>query len=335
MTGWIALSDRDGALEGASPGDALPRGTLILELDLPLPSGVLLDYQRTDGFARTFSLFHDAETGLTLLHRQGSHLLRHSLPGPLPRDSGTARLTWHWDSAKAFWTLDYEVAGNPQRRRATGNGALPLPMADLLALCRGDGVRVQHPAVLWFGATQGAAPPDHAPWIGLRTPVETPRGPVAAGNLRPGDLVQTCDNGVQPILSLRRMELPSRGFFAPILLRAPYFGAMGNLLVSADQLIALSGAAVEYLFGEDEVLARAGHLIDGRAALADARRAVTACISVDLGASELLIADGCSLASAHHGPRSTAPALPRRLLHGYEAVPLLSQTTRQAWRPVA
>ena len=146
---------------------------------------------------------------------------------------------------------------------------------------------------MWFGATQGPAPPAQAPWIGLRTPVDTIRGPVAAGRLQPGDLIATLEEGLLPLLALRRMTLPSRGSFAPVLLRAPYFGASGDLLVSADQRVRIAGAAVEYLFGEEEVLAPAGLLVDGRVAQMDERRAITTGVALDLGRPLLITADGC------------------------------------------
>ena len=74
-----------------------------------------------------------------------------------------------------------------------------MQLADVQSLCtqfRRDG------PVLWFGLTRGAAPPTAAPWLGLRTPVETSLGQVAAGNLRPGAMIMTADHGPLPLLSL-------------------------------------------------------------------------------------------------------------------------------------
>ena len=122
---------------------------------------------------------------------------------------------------------------------------------------------------------------------------------------------------------------------APVLVRAPYFAAHSDLLVSADQLVALSGTEVEYLFAEDEVLAEAGHLTDGRSALYDTRRAVTACVSLDLGYPDLILSDGCALASARHGARAGTLPQPRRLLRCYEAVPLLALLGRSNGRRAA
>ena len=320
MQDWIALSDRNDPLEGAGAQDLLEKGALILEISLPLDGPVvLLDYQSNEGWRRGLSLFYDARSGVRLLHRQGESVVHHTLAGPLPREQGVARLTLRWDAPKRVWSLRYEVPDSGTLLEARGNNPLPVPMGDLLAMCRGVGRR--HGAVLGFGATRGNDLPERAPWIGLRTPIATPFGLRHAGSLGVGDAVLTLGGGVQRVRSLRRMDLPSRGYFAPVLLRAPYFGHQIDILVSADQQVALSGPEVEYLFAEDEVLAQARHLIDGRAALLDRRRAVTSCVSIDLGAPEIMLSEGCALASTCHA----APArLARRLLYSYEVVPLLA-----------
>ncbi|MGB8811839.1 MAG: Hint domain-containing protein [Paracoccaceae bacterium] len=325
MPDWIALSDRNDPQSDPAAGRLLDRGALILEVALPLAGpAVLLDYRAADGWLRALSVFHDPEMGIGILHRQGGVLVRHTLPGPLPGEVGTARIILRWDAPGRTWHLRYELPDAGQAVEARGVNPLPLPMADLLALCRGTGVTQRHPALLWFGATLGENPPERAPWIGLRTPIATPAGYRYASSLAVGEMVLTNEGLALPVQSVRHMVLPSRGFFAPVLLRAPYFAGRTDLLVSADQLVALSGPEVEYLFGEDEVLAEARHLTDGRSALYDTRRAVTSCVSLDLGAPALLQSEGCVLASTQHGKRLAQMALPRRLLRSYEAVPLLA-----------
>lgn len=356
MSGWLALSDRDGALGGHPEDGMLERGTLVVELALPLgPASVLLDCQRDGPAAFTFSIFHDPSGGIGILHRQGASVARHMLPAPLPGAGSTARLTLTWavdsDPRKGAgsptagnagavsetlgWSLTFEVAGQDPVCRTGSEVPLALPVAELLAMCRGQGLRFRHPSVLWFGVTLGAALPRTSAWIGLRTPVDTVRGPVPAGALRAGDLVMTRDDGPVALQGTRRLDLPGRGSYAPVLLRAPYFGQQADILVSSDQPVVLSGAGVEYLFGEDEVLVRAAALVDGRSALADNRRAVVSCVSLDLGAPALITAQGCMLATEFHGPAHLAPPLPRRLLHTFETLPLAAQFGREIWRSVA
>lgn len=339
MQDWIALSDSNDvqavAAGGAVVADALlEKGALILEVELPLEGQVvLLDYRRTDGWARAISVFYDPVNGIGILHRQGGQLVRHQLAGPLPRVQGVARITLRWDAPARLWSLCHEVpdSGGPPMQ-AQGTNPLPVPMDDLRAIC-GSACK-RHPSVLWFGVTRGANLPDRAPWIGLRTPIATPTGLRHAGSLQAGDQILT-QGGLRVVQSLRRMDLPSRGYFTPVLLRAPYFGRQIDMLVSADQLVVLSGPEVEYLFGEEDVLAQARHLTDGRSALFDTRRAVTACISLDLGQTEVILSEGCALASMQHAPHTKPPLLPLRLLHGYEAIPLLALLGRGNGRRAA
>ena len=97
--------------------------------------------------------------------------------------------------------------------------------------------------------------------------------------------------------------------------------------MSADQLITMSGAEAEYLFGEDAVLMRAGDLVDGRTALSDQRRAVTGSVELDLGRPVLIEADGCLLACGQTGAGDDL-----RCLHSYEVLTLMAMLGRTARR---
>lgn len=336
MTGaqnWLALSDRGLCSDDPVPHALLDQGLFVMELALPLePTTILLNHQAEDGWPRTFAVFHDGAAGLVLLHRQGQSVARHHLPGPLPLGSGVGRLCFHFDAPARHWSLTFQMiietgaAPDPARRlSAFGSNPLPLRLADMAALCAASATKSAHPAVLWFGLTRGDAPPARAPWVGQRTPVETTRGPVAAGHLTAGDIVLTLDDGPQPLTAVHRFDLPSKGSFAPILLRAPFFGQGQDLLISSDQMIALAGSEVEYLFGEDEVLVEAGHLADGRTALLDQRRAVTASVALEFANPALVLADGCALLCAPMAQAATGPdTLPRRSLQGYEVLTLMA-----------
>ena len=320
MTDWIALSDRRDP-RFASPGAQIERGIFVMEFSLPLAgSAVLLNQQTGGGVPRTLSVFLEPQVGLMILHRQGAVLRRHVLPGPLPLTQGVGRLSFSFDTTVGHWRMQLDVTGGEDAVWATGRDPLPLALDDLQRLCANQSALQRHPAVLWFGATLQPALPDRAPWIGLNTLVDTLTGPVPAGNLRPGMHILTLDDGPLPLLRVTHRDLPSAGFFAPVLLRAPFYGAMRDLLVSADQQVMLSGTLVEYHFGEDEVLIPAGALIDGHKALAEHRRAVTSSVALDLGCPSLFTADGCVLMS-DGADRLTPP--PRRILQPYEAKPLI------------
>lgn len=341
LNDWIALSDQTAPVTDAASDELLKAGLLVLELALPLEgAALLLDFHAEDGWPRTFAVFHDLAAGIVVMHRQGKSMARHLLPGPLPAGDGTGRLSFRFDAPARRWSLSFEVIGPngaPGSARITSNGSnpLPIPMADLARLCRADDKTRRHPSVLWFGVTRGEAPPARAPWIGLRTPVKTARGVLPAGHLVPGDKIQTLDDGMIPLHAVHKFELPSRGSFAPVLLRAPYFGGREDLLVATDQLLALTGTEVEYLFGEDEVLVEAGHLVDGRTALRDQRRAVTASVSLDFGLPTLIAADGCTLLCPASPQLAAMTTLPRRRLKDFEVLTLMSLLGRHSQCRVA
>lgn len=321
---WIAISDQ---ILPAAVGEALlASGSFVLEFDAPPdPGTVLLDYQVGADWPRAFSIFVDAEAGIVLLHRQGERLLRHYLAGPLDfTGESVARIVFSWDGPGRSWGLALDLPASGRRRTTRGRDPVPMPLADLVAICAAEGETRRHAAVQWFGVRRGALPPSSGPWIGPATPVATPSGPFRADALRVGDMILTATGDAVAVRAVQRMDLPGRGSFSPVLLRAPYFARRTDLLVAPDQLVLLSGAEVEYLFGEEHVLAEARHLTDGRAALLDQRRAITTGLSVDLGQPDLISSDGCCLLSQMPRDDAGAAPAPYRVLHGFETVPLLA-----------
>lgn len=321
---WIVLSDRP-APEGQL-SQVVESGTFVVELALPISeAAVLLDVQSSGETARTFTLFHDPEVGFVFLHRQGKQVVRHALPGPLPRQSGTGRLSLRFDAKLLRWHLALEFLGMAECQPLHVDGINPLPMrtVDLHGLSQGAARISRHSAVLWFGLTRGAELPARAPWIGQRTRIETARGQVMAGHLKLGDLVATSDGGLLPLRRIRQFDLPTCGSFAPVILRAPFYTESHDILVSSDQRILLSGPEVEYLFSEDEVLVEAGALVDGRTALAEQRRAVASVLALEFDHPALLLSDGCALLAARP---NDAPM--RRMIQSYEVLTLMAMLGR-------
>ncbi len=288
---WIALSDCDRFLPPVAEAE-LHRGLLIFEIALPLPrAGLLLAQEAGRGALR---LMYEPEAGFALFHRQGDRLGRHHLPGRLLPGPTMAQLRFSWDRVSDRWTLRIVPEGG--RTIATGgSGVMPMRTSLVEALSRGGPEQKRDAALLWFGATDGWLPEAEA-WLGPLTPVETPRGPVPVGRLQPGDVVLTADQGALPLLSVRRQDLPARGSFAPLRLRASYFGARSDLLVTPSQGIALKGSDVEYLTGEDEVLAEVRDLADGTRVLVEDRHAVLPWVALDFGRAALVRSGSCTLA---------------------------------------
>lgn len=109
---------------------------------------------------------------------------------------------------------------------------------------------------------------DEPPCFTRGTPIETPRGPRPVEDLRVGDMVLTLDDGPQPIrwIGSRRMALLAGDeALRPVMLRK---GAIGpgiparDLVVSPMHRLLLGGASAQLLFGQDEVLCPAVHLVN-------------------------------------------------------------------------
>lgn len=97
----------------------------------------------------------------------------------------------------------------------------------------------------------------------------TPAGERGIEDLRPGDLVETLDNGPQPIRWIGSSRRAAQGDLAPVLIRAGVLGNERDLRVSPQHRMLLSGWQVNLLFGEDEVLVPAKALINGNTILQD------------------------------------------------------------------
>jgi Hint domain len=325
MTDWVFLSDRDQPVQGRLP-ERLDQATLVIELSWPLPTGVLMDWQGPEGCA--LSLFHHPQSGLGLLWREATVLRRFLLPGPLRLDGRLGRLVFRWNNTENIWAMSLDDRMETTAASTYGLGSPAFSMQALARMCAGTGLTRRDSSVLWFGVTAGQMPPRGMAWVGLNTPVPTVEGMMPAGRLRPGQWILTQDAGPVRLKSLRRMDMPSRGSHAAVVLRAPFHGWSADILVSSDQLVRVSGLEAEYLFGEAEVLVAAGALVDGSTALTDNRRATTLGVSLDLGQLHLIDVGGCVLMTGHHGPASTMPILPLRALHDYEALPLMGLLRR-------
>ena len=96
------------------------------------------------------------------------------------------------------------------------------------------------------------------------TRIATARGAVAVEDLRPGDLVQTLDHGLQPLRWVGRKRVPAFGKLAPVRIAAGALGNARDLIVSPQHRMLVSGWQAAMLFGEDEVLVPAQALVNGR-----------------------------------------------------------------------
>ncbi|MEP3295717.1 MAG: Hint domain-containing protein [Pseudoruegeria sp.] len=139
--------------------------------------------------------------------------------------------------------------------------------------------------------------------------IATSNGFQTIETLRVGDLVQTRDSGLKPIRWMVERCVPAVGSFRPIELRAPFFGLEADLLVAPDQRLLIEGTSVEYLFGEEEMLVEARHLLDDRAARKSNRTGAVTYYHILLDDHEVICASGAELESLYIGDICDSPAL--------------------------
>ncbi len=94
------------------------------------------------------------------------------------------------------------------------------------------------------------------------TMIRTARGEKPVEDLRLGDLIDTRDNGPQPIRWIGSRKVRAEGRFAPIVIEAGTFGYHRRLVVSPQHRVLLTHWMAELMFGEDEVLVAAKDLVN-------------------------------------------------------------------------
>ncbi|MFZ1467403.1 MAG: Hint domain-containing protein [Paracoccaceae bacterium] len=140
----------------------------------------------------------------------------------------------------------------------------------------------------------------------------TPGGPRLIETLRPGDLLQTKDNGAQEVLwrGSRRMSgarLYAMPHLRPIRFRA---GALGqdrpedDLLVSPQHRMLVRGAAAAAIFNTDEVLVAAEDLVNDHSIMVDLIAREVTYVHLLLDRHNIIFANGMETESFH--PSNTA-----------------------------
>jgi hypothetical protein len=95
------------------------------------------------------------------------------------------------------------------------------------------------------------------------TRIETAAGFVAVEDLRDGMMIETMDNGLQPVRRVLSKRVDGRGALAPVEIAAGVLGNVRAVRVSPHHRMVVTGWRAELLTGEPEVLAAAADLVDG------------------------------------------------------------------------
>lgn len=139
------------------------------------------------------------------------------------------------------------------------------------------------------------------------TRILTPTGIRSIEDLREGDLVQTKDNGAQPVQWLGQRRMSGARLFAmpklrPIRIRAGVFGMDEpdeDLLVSPEHRMLVKGAVARDLFNAPEVLVAARDLIDHDRVSVDLSVREVTYIHMLLPQHEIVFANGVESESFH------------------------------------
>lgn len=104
---------------------------------------------------------------------------------------------------------------------------------------------------------------DTIPCFVAGTMIRTPQGDVEVQTLQSGDLVDTIDDGPQPIRWIGRKTVAGHDRLAPILIEENYLGKHKELLLSPQHRVMIKDTYAELMFGDPEVLVAAKDLVNG------------------------------------------------------------------------
>lgn len=265
---WIAVSDGRHALRrpadsGVASPALLTTGTLVIETLLQAQAHrtqTVLEVERRDEWHRRLSVTLGDDGRLAVLHAQGRHESLAELWLASHDHDATLRINYSWDAPARIGWLAVENLTTGRVERRVFNDPLPLPVAEAEAAVEAGPHRSADAAVALIAVSDHVEPVGLPPGMCQTTPVATADGLRPAGSLSPGDLVETAEGGLQPVRHVLSREVPAAGRFAPVALRAPYFGLEQTIRLAPDHRMMITGADAEYLFGTDAVLVEARHL---------------------------------------------------------------------------
>ncbi|MEO9515999.1 MAG: Hint domain-containing protein [Paracoccaceae bacterium] len=134
------------------------------------------------------------------------------------------------------------------------------------------------------------------------TLIQTGKGPVAVEDLEVSDLVETRDDGVQPIRWMGHSTVVGKGKFAPIRVKKGALGNTRDLLVSPlHRILICGGWRAELFFGEPELLACAKHLVNGDTIFVDPCEQITY-FHLMFDRHQIITAENCPSESYFPGP---------------------------------
>ncbi|WP_322867852.1 Hint domain-containing protein [Aquicoccus sp. G2-2] len=213
------------------------------------------------------------------------------------------RITYSWDSERegGWGRLAIERPEYDKVVALDLKGAPPLAMEDIRVITTDPRRRRIGEGVIFFAVSDRVEPIGPMPSLALDVPLLGPGAYRRVGKLRPGDMVETLEAGLVPVMQVVRRTVPACGSFCPVRLRAPYFGLLRDIVVAPDQRLVVGGSEVEYNFGREAVLVPARHLVNGISAIELTGAVTVSYYQVILPRHHSLIAAGCPVESLYVG----------------------------------
>jgi hypothetical protein len=249
---------------------------------------------------------------LRLLLRQGDTAQSCALPTRIKDPGEVVLMTYGWDAPARMGVLAAYLPDRDLLFQTDIVAPVPPNLRDLGRMMDAGQGSSLAPDVTFAAVADHMAPIGPLPGLGGQVRIETPDGAVPIGLLRCGDVVNTVGGDPACVVWVGAVDLPARGRFAPLTLRAPYHGLNADMTVRPDQRLHLSGSDIEYLFGQEEVLAAIRHLEDGRSVLRAPEVAVVRYHQLVLDRHAVIRANGAMLESLDIAPLLADPA---RLRH--------------------
>ena len=244
----------------------VPRGTLMIETRIAPEDRpqTLLSVCRSHPWVGALSIRALPGGSVILVVSQGDAVVHATLPPFADMRTELLRLTYTWDAPARCGLLVAECADGDQLAVVELRDTMPMPLSDLRRLIVEPASCGISPDVICIAVSDRMEPVGPMPGLSGAAPLATPDGgmqPLARPSR--GDLVATPGGHAAPILKTVSRLLPACGSYRPVLLRAPYFGLGGDIVVAPQQRLILTGSEVEYLFGREAVLVAARHLVNG------------------------------------------------------------------------
>lgn len=291
--GWLAWSgggDTSVAHTALRADTLVQTGALVIEAPLPseLRASTLLEVSSVHPEPSLLRIQSIPGEGFSVLISQGARVFHTLISHTLRARTSVFRLTLNWDAATGDGLLSIEHPGDDAvfTRSLVACPAFP---ASLILAAISD-MRHANDGLTFIGFHKGKVAIGPTATLDYHTPVLTSFGYKKIGTIQPGETVVTSGGDIVPVLANFKKTVPAFGSYAPVRLRAPYFGLHSDIVMAGTQRMIVGGSNVEYTFGQERVLIPAQHLVNGTAAIAQPTNGLVNYYQLLLPSNEAIIA---------------------------------------------